>query len=152
MLVKTHLEDKPKKIVTVSPSTSIDDAMDLLISNKIGCLPVVGDNGQLVGIISDKDIFRKIHEKKTDYMSLTVTDMMTTKLIVGLPEDELTYIAGVMDQNWIRHVPIVEENQLVGLISLGDIIQTQTENAQIENRYLKLYTDGLGLRDKSADS
>lgn len=152
MLVKTHLEDKPKTLVTANPTTTIDDAMDLLISNKIGCLPVVDDNDQLLGIISDKDIFQKIYEKKTEYMSLKVADMMTTDLIVGLPEDELNYIAGVMDKNWIRHVPIVKEDQLVGLISLGDIIRTQTEHAQIENRYLKLYTDGLGLRDKSADS
>jgi len=152
MLVRTHLEEKPKELVTARPSTTIDDAMDLLINNKIGCLPVVSDNDQLVGIISDKDIFRKIHEKKTDYLSLKVADMMTTDLIVGLPEDELNYIAGVMDHNWIRHVPIVNEDQLVGLISLGDIVRTQTEDARIENRYLKLYTDGLGLRDKSADS
>lgn len=152
MLVKTHLEDKPKKIVTVHPSATVDEAMDLLIKNKIGCLPVIDDKEQLVGIISDKDIFRKIYDKKTEYLSLNVADMMTTELIVGLPEDELSYIAGVMDKNWIRHVPIVHENQLIGLISLGDIIRNQTEHAQIENRYLKLYTDSLGLRDKSADS
>ena len=150
MLVRAHLETKSREVITASPSTPVDDAMELLIENKIGCLPVIDEN-RLIGIISDKDIFHKIFEKKTDYASLHVKDMMTTELIVGVPDDELSYIAGVMDRNWIRHVPIVDGEKLVGLISLGDIIKAQTEHAKIENRYLKLYTDGLGLRDKSSD-
>jgi CBS domain-containing protein len=149
MRVATLLERKSKAIVTAIPSTSIDEAMDLLISNKIGCLPVVDDSGKLIGIISDKDIFKRIHQTKGNYHSLKVEDVMVTDLIVGLPDDDIAYIAGVMDKNWIRHVPIVEGKRVVGLISLRDIIKEQAKNIEIENRYLDLY---LGMRrDKSGD-
>ncbi len=151
MLVKTLLESKPKEIVTAKPSTSIDEAMDLLISKGIGCLPVIDQNDKLVGILSDKDIFKKVHETKGQYHALSVKDVMSTDLIIGLPDDDITYIAGVMDKNWIRHVPVLEGETLVGLISLRDIIKTQTNNTDIENRYLNMYMDMSHRRDKSGD-
>jgi CBS domain-containing protein len=151
MLVKALLESKPKEIVTARPSTSIDEAMDLLISKGIGCLPVMDESEKLVGILSDKDIFKKIHETKGQYHSLKVEDVMSTELIIGLPEDDITYIATVMDKNWIRHIPVLEGDALVGLISLRDIIKTQTLNTDIENRYLNMYMDMSHRRDKSGD-
>ncbi len=149
MLVKSLLENKPRTIVTANPWTSIDEAMGLLIDHKIGCLPILDNSGKLVGIISDKDIFKKIYETKGEYHSLKVKDVMVTDLIVGLPDDDVTYIAGVMHKNWIRHVPIVEGERVTGLISLRDIVKEQAKNLEIENRYLDLY---LGMRrDKSGD-
>lgn len=148
MQVKTLLESKPKQIVSSNPLTSIDEAMGLLITNNIGCLPVVDDEDMLVGILSDKDIFARIYQTKGNYQSLKVEDVMTTNLIVGLPSDDVEYIAGVMEKNSIRHVPIVDGKQLIGLISLRDIVKTQTIAREVENRYLM---DMLEKRDKSGD-
>jgi CBS domain-containing protein len=122
--------------------------MGLLITNNIGCLPVVDDEDMLVGILSDKDIFARIYQTKGNYQSLKVEDVMTTNLIVGLPSDDIEYIAGVMEKNSIRHVPIVDGKQLIGLISLRDIVKTQTVAREVENRYLM---DMLEKRDKSGD-
>ncbi len=151
MLVKNLLESKPKEIVSAAPDTSVEDAMDVLIQKNIGCLPVLDDEGELVGIVSDKDIFRKIHETRGEYHALKVVDVMSTNLIVGLPEDDITYIAGIMRKNWIRHVPIVKEGEVIGLVSLRDILKTTSRTTDIENRYLKMYMDGLHSRDRSAD-
>jgi len=151
MRVSTLLESKPREVITVTSSTSVDDAMDRLISNNIGCLPVVDENGKLVGIISDKDIFAKIHETKGDYHKLTVNDVMEKAVIVGLPSDETSYIASVMDKNWIRHVPIVDEDCLVGLVSQRDILKMNTQTTATENRYLQQHLDGMHSRDRSAD-
>jgi CBS domain-containing protein len=148
MQVKTLLESKPKQIVSSNPLTSIDEAMGLLITNNIGCLPVVDDKDMLVGILSDKDIFARIYQTKGNYQSLKVEDVMTTDLIVGLPSDDIEYIAGVMEKNSIRHVPIVDGERLIGLISLRDIVKTQTVAREVENRYLM---DMLERRDKSGD-
>jgi CBS domain-containing protein len=150
MLVKTLLESKPRNIITTSKATSVDAAMDLMITNNIGCLPVVDDAGKLIGILSDKDIFRKIHATKGQYHNLTVGDIMTDVLIVGLPDDEISYIAGLMNKNWIRHIPILDGEKLVGLVSQRDIIRTQAEHHEIENRYLNLYIEGLHHRDQSS--
>lgn len=151
MRVKTLLKRNQREIVTALPSTTVDEAMDMLISNKIGCLPVLGHNGKLTGIISDKDIFKKVHETKGKYHDLKVGDVMSTNLIVGVPEDDLTYIASMMDKNWIRHIPIVEGDEMVGLVSQRDIIKTRSSRHERENRYLKMYMDGLHHRDQSGD-
>ncbi len=148
MLAKTLLESRPRQIITTRSSTSIDDAMQLLISNNIGCLPVVDDEEKLIGIVSDKDIFRRVHQTRGDYHSLKVEDLMTTNLIVGLPEDDVEYVAGVMEKNAIRHVPIVQGDRMMGIISLRDIIKAQMANIEVTNRYLM---DMLEKRDKSGD-
>jgi len=142
MKVKDLLKDKKREIVTVEGSTDILTAMELLIKNKISCLPVLGYSGQLVGIISDKDIFHAIYENQDNFPSIKVSNLMTTDLLVGLAEDEIDYIGGVMTENKVRHIPIVEKDQLVGLISLGDIVKAEIKQMQIENRYLKLYMEG----------
>ena len=151
MLAKQLLEKLDRKIITASPETSISKAMDMLIDNRIGCLPVLDDRERLVGIISDKDIFRTIHRTKGQYHDLLVRDLMKVELIIGEPEDDLNYIAGLMEKNWIRHVPIVVGEKLVGLISQRDIVRNETSYTKIENRYLRLYMDDLHNRDRSSD-
>lgn len=148
MLVKTMLEKKPKDVITAAGATTIDEAMDLLIKNQIGCLPVVDNDKKLIGIISDKDIFEKIHQTKGKYQGLKVEDLMKTELIVGLPDDDIDYIGGLMEKNYIRHVPIVDGDLVIGMISLRDIHKTFVKNKEIENRYLM---DMLEKRDKSGD-
>ncbi|UCD62681.1 MAG: CBS domain-containing protein [Candidatus Zixiibacteriota bacterium] len=148
MLVKSILETKAQNVITARPSNTLHEAMDMLIKNKIGCLPVVDDNEKIIGIISDTDIFRKIHETEGKYQSLKVSDLMTKELIVGLPTDELDYIAGVMEKNYIRHVPIVDDDHVIGIVSLRDIHKTYVRNKEIETRYLM---DMLEKRDKSGD-
>lgn len=151
MLVRALLEQKPRQVISAHPAMSIENAMDLLISNNIGCLPVVDRENNLVGIVSDKDIFRRIHQTRGKYHNLTIEDVMSTDLIVGLPDDDVSYIAGIMDKNWIRHVPIVDGEQIIGLVSQRDIIKTEAAHREIENRYLNLYMDSLHRRDKSGD-
>jgi CBS domain-containing protein len=151
MLVKNILAKKDRQLITARPGMAIDQAMELLIENDIGCLPVVSEQGTLVGIISDKDIFKRIHETGGEYHHLKVTDVMSSELVVGLPEDELAYVAGMMAKNVIRHVPILEGEKMVGLISQRDISNNYVENMEFENRYLNLYMDSLHRRDQSGD-
>jgi CBS domain-containing protein len=151
MLVKTLLESKTKEVITVGPEAGVDEAISSLIAHKIGCLPVVDDQGTLVGIISDRDIFKAIHESKGEYHSMKVKDLMSEELIIGVPDDSLEYVAGIMDKNWIQHVPILDGDSLVGLVSARDIIHTEASRTKIENRYLRMYLEGMGTRDMSAD-
>ena len=151
MRVKTLLKRNHRDIITTTPKTTLSEAMDMLISNKIGCLPVVGENGKLSGIISDKDIFRKVHETKGKYQELIVGDVMTKDIIVGIPDDKVNYIASMMDKNWIRHIPIVDGDNMVGLISQRDIVKSTTKRRERENRYLKMYMNGMHHRDQSEE-
>ncbi|MCB2202030.1 CBS domain-containing protein [bacterium] len=141
MLVKDLLRQKDKSLITTTPETPLETAMGLLVDNRISCLPVL-NGGKLIGIVSDKDIFRVVYETKERYRDHTVADFMTSELIVGVPDDSVGYIAGLMTQNRIRHIPILEGDSLIGLLSVGDIVKTQMEDIRIENRYLKDFIQG----------
>lgn len=117
-------------------------AMELLINNQISCLPVIDESGKLEGIVSDRDIFRAIFKDNGSFTKLTISDLMTRHLMVGVPDDEVQYIAGVMTQNRIRHIPIVDDDNIVGLISVGDVVKAQIDSVEVENRYLKTYITG----------
>lgn len=142
MKVKDILQNKRRGVVTTTPHTRIAEAMGILIEHKISCLPVLDHNNQLIGIVSDKDIFRRIHQGDEDFRSCPIGDIMTTNLIIGVLDDDISYVAGLMTENRIRHIPILEGSQLRGVISVGDIVKTQMLETRIENRYLKQYIEG----------
>lgn len=143
MLVRDLLDAKESRpMVVAAPETTAHEAMTLLIDNQISCLPVMkGD--ELVGIVSDKDIFKLVFEHRTDFAGMPVKDIMTTDLIVGVMDDEIDYVAGLMSENWIRHIPIMEGKMLVGLVSQTDIVRRQMKHMKVENRYLRIYIDGF---------
>ena len=142
MLVRDLLRNKKRDVITVSSGTTISEAMDLLIAHQISCLPVIGRSGRLEGIVSDRDIFRAIHKNQRSFKILNVSNLMTTEVMIGVPDDDIGYIGSVMTQNRIRHVPIVEEDNLVGLVSLGDVVKAHIDEVEVENRYLKTYITG----------
>lgn len=142
MFVRDLLKSKNREIITTAAETGIDEAMGLLIDNAISCLPVLSSSGKLEGIVSDKDIFRLIFEHRTDFKSFRVSDVMSKDVLVGLADDDMNYVAGMMMKNHVRHIPIVERDKLIGMISQSDIVKTQMKRMTVENRYLKLYFDG----------
>jgi len=141
MRVSELLADKKREIITAKRADTITEAMELLISNKISCLLVVGDSNELVGVVSDKDIFKAVFQNRGDFQKLAIRDLMTTDLIVGLADDSVNYIAGLMTENRIRHIPVVDKKKLIGLVSQSDVIKTQMKHIEVENRYLRLYMD-----------
>lgn len=142
MFVRDLLKSKKREIITATAETGIDEAMGLLIDNAISCLPVLDSNGKLEGIVSDKDIFRLIFEHRADFKSYRISDVMSKDVLVGLANDDMNYVAGVMMKNHVRHIPIVERDKLIGMISQSDIVKTQMKRMAVENRYLKLYFNG----------
>ena len=139
MKVKDLLRHNSKKIITIDPTAKVGHAMGLLVKHRISSLPVVDERESVIGIISDRDIFREAFDAPDSYRDATVGERMTTEVIIGVPDDEISYIAGIMTNNRIRHVPIVEEGKLVGLISTGDVVKTQMDKLATENRYLRQY-------------
>jgi len=141
MTVSEIIKSK-RNVISIAPGVTIKETMKTLIDNRISCVPVVDESGKLVGIISDKDIFKASYRDENGFAAATVADLMTTDLIVGVPDDDLNYISGVMTNNHIRHIPIMDKGKLVGLVSVGDIVKATMSSMEIENRYLKLYIDG----------
>ncbi|HOD66447.1 MAG TPA: CBS domain-containing protein [candidate division Zixibacteria bacterium] len=142
MLVRDLLKTKTRAVITIVPEAVVARAMHLLLANRISCLPVVDSGGMLRGIISDKDIFRAAHDRDRDFKTIPVADLMTTDLIIGVLDDDIEYIAAVMTNNRIRHVPIIDDGRLANLLSIGDILKAQLRDLKVDNRYLRQYIDG----------
>ncbi len=141
MTVQELLQNKSGTMHTIDRQETIVKAMECLIQNKISCLPIV-EKKCLIGIISDKDIFKAIFENRSHFEELSVSHFMSTELIVGVADDNIEYISNLMTKNRIRHIPIVAESKLVGLVSIGDIVKAKEKDIKFENRYLKQYIEG----------
>jgi CBS domain-containing protein len=143
MQVKDILDEFHKHPVTINENLTVGEAMKTLDQHKIGSLVVLDNSQSLSGIITERDLFRMMNKFNCDIEEKKIKDFMTTDLIIGVPEDDLEYIAGLITQNRIRHIPIIDkESNLCGIISIGDIVNAQLSNAEFEVRYLREYITG----------
>ena len=140
MNVKDILARKANSIISfIGPNDKVTDAVRFMCDSRIGSLLVQDEKGNPVGIITERDILRAINENLANYSSLCVSDIMTTELICGLLKDDVNYVMQIMTRNRIRHLPIVEKKRVVGLISIGDVINSSLEESRVENRRLHDY-------------
>jgi CBS domain-containing protein len=139
MKIRDILRGKGAQVVTIGPDATIHDAMTALVVHRIGSLVVLDQKGKIVGIITEWDILRECAARSEYVKDTTVREVMTTNLIIGLSDDEIGYVMGIMTQNRIRHLPILTGERLEGIISIGDVVKAQLEETEFENRYLKDY-------------
>ncbi|MCX7908233.1 MAG: CBS domain-containing protein [Ignavibacteria bacterium] len=142
MKVKDILKQKGPEVFTIGDEKTLADAVKVLAANNIGVLLVLSSEAKIVGIISERDIIRKLASDPEGCLSTKVKDVMTRQVIVVEPEDDLEYVERVMTQNRCRHVPVISNKVLVGLISIGDIVKSMHKETEIENKYLKDYIAG----------
>jgi CBS domain-containing protein len=126
MKIRTILTTKGTKVITIHPEQTLKEAAVLLAEHNIGALVVVDGAGQPVGIISERDIIC-VAAKREDVLSLRVSEAMTKELITGLPQDDLESVAHTMQEKGFRHLPIVEHGQLVGIVSIRDVMEAQRD-------------------------
>jgi CBS domain-containing protein len=138
MRLRDILGVKGHKVRTCSPDDTLIDVVDLLVGHNIGSL-VVCEGGDMVGIITERDILRASAATRGPLETVRVRERMTGCPIVASPHDEVTDVMGVLTENRIRHLPIVESGQLVGIISIGDLVKAQHDELSRENHYLKSY-------------
>ena len=141
MKVRDILQAKGVEVVTIQPEATIHDAMTLLVKRRIGSLMVIAEAQKIVGIITERDILRECAARSERVQETPVQEVMSTNLIIGVPDDEIGYVMGIMTQNRIRHLPIITGEKLEGVISIGDVVKAQLEEKEFENRYLKDYIE-----------
>ena len=142
MKVQDILRRKGRQLITVSQDKSLLEASRLLKEHNIGVLLVVDAKDKPAGIISERDIVREFAARGPECATMVVQDVMITEMIIGVPDDELSYVMNVMTQQRIRHLPIIDKDELAGLISIGDVVKAQISEAETEIRYLHSYITG----------
>lgn len=142
MKVKDIVRDKGAEVATIGVENTIYDAVKKLVDKNIGSLLVVDEKGAIAGIITERDILKECDQRFQSLDKTKVKDVMTKKLIVASPDDDVDYVENIMTENRIRHLPIVSGEKLEGIISIGDLVNVQRAQCKVENRYLKAYISG----------
>jgi len=143
MRVRDIYKTKPVRLQTILPEQSVHDAVKQLNQHNIGGLPVCDDSGDLVGIITERDIMRLCADVEcATAMARRVGAVMTRNLVTATADDSVESVMRTMTERRIRHLPILEGNQLVNIISIGDVVKSQLDEFSTENRFLRDYVTG----------
>jgi len=142
MRIRDVLQSKGHDVVTVPTPVSVSDALSVMVEHEIGAVVVVDGEGAPVGILSERDILRLLSRNAEALGHTEVGEVMSAELIVGLESDDLEYVMEVMTRNRVRHLPIVEESAVTGIVSIGDVVNALRSHVEAENRYLRQYITG----------
>jgi CBS domain-containing protein len=126
MKISNILTTKSRQVYTIQPEQTVAEAIALFQRYNIGALPVVAENGRLAGILSERDIVRRLPDFE-QILALPVQRLMTAEVITAVPDDDLISVAHTMTERRIRHLPILENGRLIGIISIGDILKAQRD-------------------------
>jgi CBS domain-containing protein len=139
MTVREILRVKGSQVHSIGPDRTVLDAVGVLVQHRIGALVVCDATGAVVGIISERDVLRECLARSADLGRIPVAEVMTRDLVVCLLDDEIDYAMGIMTQNRVRHLPVMEGDHAAGIISIGDLVKACLDAAEYENRYLREY-------------
>ena len=133
------LRQKSPEIVSISEVRSIAEAAKLMTGKKIGALLVEGADGKIVGILSERDIVGGMGQHGADLHDVAVSELMTRKLIRCSPDDTVNEAMAMMTDRRIRHLPVFTGDELVGFISIGDLVKCRITEVQAEAEAMRAY-------------
>jgi CBS domain-containing protein len=142
MKVREILGKNPVTVITISPNQSLLEASQLLAKHNIGAVVVVDKDDTPIGILSERDIVRQLATFNAETLNHKVHDIMTKDVIIALPDDDLSYVSSTMTDKRIRHLPIMDKQKLVGIISIGDVVKMQLDHFANEAHMLRQYITG----------
>jgi CBS domain-containing protein len=138
MRIADVLRGKGSDVATVDPTATVAELISQLATHNVGALPVV-DGGELVGIVSERDVVRRLDVAGPGLLEARVGDIMITGVTTCAPGDSVADIAAVMTNRRFRHLPVVVEGQLAGIVSIGDLVKARIDLLESEREQLQSY-------------
>jgi CBS domain-containing protein len=139
MTVKAILSAKGGKVVTVDPNTNVAAVAQLLAEHRIGAVVVTGADNRVIGIVSERDIVRALAGRGTSALELPLTEIMTRKVATCSPSDTISSIMEQMTAGKFRHLPVIEQGRLTGIVSIGDVVKQRLQEMEREQSALREY-------------
>jgi CBS domain-containing protein len=140
MLVRAILQQKGADVVTIDEDATISEAAGMLAEVGIGAL-VIAPDGQLRGILSERDIVRGLAQRGAAVLDAPVASLMTTDVSTCALDDGVDALMATMTSERVRHLPVLDEGALVGIVSIGDVVKRRVEELQVEARTLHDYIE-----------
>ena len=139
--VNQILDNKPTQIFSVNPSVTVFEALEVMMNKNISAL-VIMNGDTLKGIFTERDYARKIVLKGKSSKDTPVSEIMTANLITVSPTDTIEYCMNIMTERHIRHLPVVENNTVIGMVSIGDVVKSIIEVQRSTIEQLESYING----------
>ena len=137
MKVTEILHRKGADVITIWPGASLQSAVERMASRNIGALVVVDDEGKIVGMVSERDVVLALAASAEKAPAQSVTDVMSRRLLTCGPDDSLAELMAVMTEHRVRHLPVVDHGQLIGLVSIGDLVKARLGELEFESHVLR---------------
>jgi CBS domain-containing protein len=135
---KPHPDDGSSVVVTIAPGATVRDLLALLAEHNVGAVVVSGDGQAVDGIVSERDVVRRLHEDDS-VLDGAVSQIMTADVRTCAPDTSLDELRVMMTERRIRHVPVVTSGRLTGIISIGDVVKSSLDQLQFERDQLDSY-------------
>lgn len=142
MRIADVLRNKGASVATIGPEATVTDLLARLSEHNVGAMVVVDSHspaGSPVGIVSERDVVRGLHTHGADVLARPVSEIMTTEVLTCGLESSVNDLSVLMTESRMRHVPVVSEGQLVGIVSIGDVVKTRMEELKDEQEQLQAY-------------
>ena len=139
MTVQTILSQKGRDVATIAPTAKVADAIKMLCERKIGALVITGAGDRITGIVSERDIVRTFGAHGAAALDMPLTDVMTRKVVTCEPNDKMSEIMELMTTGKFRHLPVLENERMVGIVSIGDVVKMRLAQLEHEQDALRDY-------------
>ena len=139
MQIGQLLRHKGAQVATIEGSRDVGAALAMLAEHGVGALVVSADGRRIDGILSERDIARGLHERGAELLARPVSEVMTSDVHTCMPGAGVTDLAQLMTDQRVRHVPVVEDGALVGIVSIGDVVKARLDELETERRQLVDY-------------
>jgi CBS domain-containing protein len=142
ILVQDVLKAKGRRVISIGPESSVKQAMARFVKHNIGSLPVVSPTGQVIGIFSERDAVFGGYRDSERFHQRLIGEVMTRDPIICGPRDTLAAVMGKMARHHVGQLPVVDGGELVGLVSIGDLVESLYEQVESENLHLMNFLHG----------
>lgn len=138
MRIADVLRNKGSAVATISPDTTVSELLAGLANLNIGAMVVV-DSESVVGIVSERDVVRRLNDEGAELLNQPVSLIMTAVSVTCTPQDAVDSLSGLMTENRVRHVPVIDNGRLAGIVSIGDVVKTRMDELNAEREQLHSY-------------
>jgi len=139
MNVAAILKAKGRAVATASPEATVQQVVENLVEHKIGAIVIVGEDGRVIGIVSERDIIRAIAQRRGDCLPEPVSTIMTRAVVSCTEADTLDTLMATMTAGRFRHIPVIENDTLAGIVSIGDVVKHRVAEVEMEASAMRSY-------------
>lgn len=142
MRIAEILRRKGSHVATVVPATTVRELLGILAEHDIGAVVVSPGEGVIAGIVSERDVVRGLHEHGAGLLDTPVGTLMTTRVRTCAPDDQVDSLRHIMTEHRVRHLPVVSDGRLAGIVSIGDVVKSAIDELATERQLLVDYVEG----------